>query len=314
MVGRQAPQARRPDEGGAVLLGVDVERRQEHSQPVGQIGVAPANVRGGDDVDRHGRVGDRPRLRAAADDDDLLVELRRRWRRRIALCGMAARRIRLLPVIRFAVPGLPGRWRLLGLPLLCRRRSLAPQDQTQQEQRLQPKKSHGVTPVTTTTHRISLRVHAALAITFPRRRVRLAVGADPGALADESVRSATAEMRPGVTIPLVATNIARRAGGRLHGNWTGSDLVPSQVLVALHSVCNHIDDSSPGSSLGRSAALRFGEPVYDCRRSGTPILFARKKPRTLHRSRGHAAFTTDCIEVSPCVSRCFSLRSSCSPP
>ena len=76
-----------------------------------------------------------------------------------------------------------------------------------------------------------------------------------------------------MTIPLVATNIARRAGGRLHGNWTGSDLVPSQVLVALHSVCNHIDGLVARVELGakrcapfrrtgvRLPAFRYSDPV-----------------------------------------------------
>ena len=76
---------------------------------------------------------------------------------------MAGRRIRLTPVIRFAVPGLPSRWQGFGLPILRQHRSVAPQDQTQQEQRLQSKKSHSrVTTVTTTTnHRISPRSNSS---------------------------------------------------------------------------------------------------------------------------------------------------------
>ena len=81
VVGGHAPQARGADDGGhvPVLLRVDVEGREQHPQLVGEIGAALADdLGGGDDVDRHRRLGDRPRLGAAADDDDVLDELRRR--------------------------------------------------------------------------------------------------------------------------------------------------------------------------------------------------------------------------------------------
>ncbi len=104
VVGSQPPQARGTDDGGAVLLRVDVKGGNQHPQLVGEIRAALADdVDGGDDIDRHGRAADRPRLRAATDDDDLLVELRRR---RIVLAGMPTRRRRLTPLARFAAPGL----------------------------------------------------------------------------------------------------------------------------------------------------------------------------------------------------------------
>ena len=66
MVGREAAQMRRADDGGgvAVLLRIHVEGGQDGAQLVGEVGVAlPDEVGGGDGVDRRRRIGDRPRPR-----------------------------------------------------------------------------------------------------------------------------------------------------------------------------------------------------------------------------------------------------------
>ena len=75
VVGRQAPQVGRPDDGPRVAdgLGVDVVRGHDVPQQVGQVGAALLDeLLAADDVDGHGRLRYGARLGAGARDHDFL--------------------------------------------------------------------------------------------------------------------------------------------------------------------------------------------------------------------------------------------------
>ena len=76
MIGRQVAQVRRPDDGRRVAdrLNAHAEGGDDSPQLICQVGTALAGeVLSPDDVDRHGRLGDRSRLRATADDNQFLA-------------------------------------------------------------------------------------------------------------------------------------------------------------------------------------------------------------------------------------------------
>ena len=73
VIGRQVAQVRRTNDGRRVAdrLNVDVEGGDHGPQLLRQLGSALGDeVIGPDDVDRHGRLDGRARLRSAADDDE----------------------------------------------------------------------------------------------------------------------------------------------------------------------------------------------------------------------------------------------------